>query len=198
MGYVWDFSILEKYSRLFWIGVGYTIAYTIGTILLGALIGIVVAVLRVRKSRLLDLPLIAYLELFRCTPLLVQIVWFYYALPVIIGVNITAPVAATMVLSLYAGAFYSEIFRGSIESIERGQWEAGKTLGLRSGKILRLIVFPQAFKRMLAPFVNQSITNLKNTSLVSTIAVPDVLYQATLVNSETYRPLEVYTLVAII
>jgi polar amino acid transport system permease protein len=198
MGYVWDFSILGKYSHLFWTGIAYTLVYTVGTIGLGTLTGIFVAVLRIKKLRLLDWPLIAYLEIFRCTPLLVQIIWFYYAFPVVIGLNITPHVAAMTVLSLYAGAFYSEVFRGSIESIERGQWEAGRALGLRNGTILRLVIFPQAFKRMLAPFVNQSIMNLKNTSLVSTIAVPDILYQATLVNSETYRPLEVYTLVAFI
>src|SRR5205807_441557 len=122
MPYVWDFAILGKYSHLFWLGLGWTIAYTIGTILLGTLIGLVV---------------------------------------------------------------------GSIESIHVGQWDAARALGLSPWRVLRLVILPQALKPMLAPYVNQSVTQLKNTSLVSVIAVPDLVYNATLINADTYRPLEV-------
>ena len=80
----------------------------------------------------------------------------------------------------------------------RGQWDAAQALGLRPWRVLRLVILPQALKPMLAPYVNQSVTQLKNTSLVSVIAVPDLVYNATLINADTYRPLEVYTIVAII
>ncbi len=198
MNYVWDFGILVKYSHLFWLGIGWTMTYTIATILLGTLIGLVVGILRLRRYPVIDWLLVAYIELFRCTPLLVQIIWFYYAFPVVIGVNIPAHVAAMTVLSLYGGAFYAEIVRGSIESIHRGQWDAARALGLRPWRLLRLVILPQALKPMLAPYVNQSVTQLKNTSLVSVIAVPDLVYNATLINADTYRPLEVYTVVALI
>ncbi|HLX14306.1 MAG TPA: amino acid ABC transporter permease [Bradyrhizobium sp.] len=198
MNYVWDFAILAKYSHLFWLGLGWTIAYTIGTILLGTLIGLVVGILRVGRLPVIDWLLLAYVETFRCTPLLVQIIWFYYAFPVVIGVNIPAHVAAVTVLSLYGGAFYAEIVRGSIESVHRGQWDAARALGLAPLRVLRLVILPQAMKPMMAPYVNQSVTQLKNTSLVSVIAVPDLVYNATLINAETYRPLEVYTIVALI
>ena len=190
MNYVWDFAILGKYSHLFWLGLGWTIAYTIGTILLGTLIGLVVGIVRLRRLPVIDWLLVAYIELFRCTPLLVQIIWFYYALPVVLGVNIPAHVAAISVLSLYGGAFYAEIVRGSIESVHVGQWDAARALGLRPWRTLRLVILPQALKPMLAPYVN--------TSLVSVIAVPDLVYNATLINADTYRPLEVYTIVALI
>jgi polar amino acid transport system permease protein len=198
MHYVWDFSILGKYSHLFWLGLGWTMAYTIGTILLGTLLGLIVGMLRVKRWPVIDWLLIAYIELFRCTPLLVQIIWFYYAFPVVIGLNIPAHVAAVSVLTLYGGAFYAEIVRGSIESVPRGQWDAASALGLRGWYLLRLVILPQALKPMMAPYVNQSVTQLKNTSLVSVIAVPDLVYNATLINAETYRPLEVYTVVALI
>src|SRR3569832_2560607 len=198
MHYVWDFAILGKYSHLFWIGLGWTIAYTIGTIVLGSLIGLLVGILRLRRPPVIDWLLIAYIELFRCTPLLVQIIWFFYAFPVVIGVNIPAHVAAVTVLSLYGGAFYAEIVRGSIESVHRGQWDAARALGLSPWRVLRLVILPQALKPMLAPYVYQSVTQLKNTSLVSVIAVPDLVYNATLINADTYRPLEVYTIVAVI
>jgi polar amino acid transport system permease protein len=198
MHYVWDFSILAKYSHLFWLGLGWTIAYTIGTIVLGTLLGLIVGMLRVARLSVIDWLLVAYIELFRCTPLLVQIIWFYYAFPVVLGVNIPAHVAAVSVLTLYGGAFYAEIVRGSVESVPRGQWDAGHALGLRGYRLLRLVILPQALKPMMAPYVNQSVTQLKNTSLVSVIAVPDLVYNATLINADTYRPLEVYTVVALI
>ncbi len=198
MHYVWDFAILAKYSHLFWLGLGWTMAYTVGTILAGTLIGLIVGILRLNHWPVIDWLLLSYIELFRCTPLLVQIIWFYYAFPVVIGVNIPAHVAAMSVLSLYGGAFYAEIVRGSIESVPRGQWDAARALGLGYWRMLRYVIIPQALKPMLAPYVNQSVTQLKNTSLVSVIAVPDLVYNATLINADTYRPLEVYTIVAVI
>ena len=198
MHYQWDFVFLLRYAPLFWRGILVTLAYTAGTISLGLIIGLLVGVGRLSKSRLLNFPLIAFIEAFRCTPLLVQIIWFYYALPVLIGIQIPAIVAAVLTLSCYTGAFYAEIFRGGIISIERGQWDAARALGLRSWTMMRMVILPQAVKRMMPPYVNQSITQLKNTSLVSTIAVPDLLYNGTLITADTYRPLEVYTVVALI
>jgi polar amino acid transport system permease protein len=151
MPYVWDFAILGKYSHLFWLGFGWTIAYTLATIALGTALGLVVGILRLRRWPGIDWLLVAYIELFRCTPLLVQIIWFYYAFPVVLGVNIPAHIAAVSVLSLYGGAFYAEIVRGSIESVDRGQWDAARALGLRPWRLLRLVILPQALKPMLAP-----------------------------------------------
>ena len=198
MGYEWSFGFLLRYTHLFWVGIGYTLAYTVGTVVLGLAIGLALGLGRLSKSRLVNAPLIGFIEVFRCTPLLVQIVWFYYALPVILGIQIPAAVAATLVLSLYTGAFYAEIFRGGIVSIESGQWDAARALGLRWRHAMRFVVLPQAVRRMVPPFMNQSIIQLKNTSLVSVIAVPDLLYQGTLITADTYRPLETYTAVAII
>jgi len=196
--YAWDFSFLWHYRILILWGLGVTIAYTIGTILLGFALGLVVGLLRLSRSRLLTLPLVAYVEIFRCTPLLVQIIWFYYALPVVLGIDIPATAAATLVLSLYTGAFYAEIVRGGVESMERGQWDAARAVGLKQLQALRLVILPQAFRRMIPPFMNQSIIQLKNTSLVSTIAVADLLYQGEMITAATYRPLEVYTMVAML
>ena len=196
--YAWDFSFLWSYRGLILTGLGVTIAYTIGTILLGLVVGLVTGLLRLSKNVMITAPLVAYVEIFRCTPLLVQIIWFYYAFPVVLGVNIPAHVAAVSVLSLYGGAFYAEIVRGSVESVPRGQWDAARALGLRGWRLLGLVILPQALKPMMAPYVNQSVTQLKNTSLVSVIAVPDLVYNATLINADTYRPLEVYTIVALI
>ncbi|HWO85107.1 MAG TPA: amino acid ABC transporter permease [Stellaceae bacterium] len=197
-GYAWDFSFLWAYRWLILAGLGVTIAYTVGTILLGLAIGLVTGLLRLSRNPMITAPLVAYVEIFRCTPLLVQIVWFYYALPVVLGIDIPAHVAAVLVLSLYTGAFYAEIIRGGVNSIERGQWDAARAIGMRRNQVMRHVILPQAVKRMIPPFMNQSIIQLKNTSLVSTIAVADLLYQGTIITAATYRPLEVYTMVAII
>jgi polar amino acid transport system permease protein len=197
-GYAWDFSFLWAYRWLILTGLGVTIAYTVGTIILGLVIGLVAGLLRLSRNPMITAPLVAYVEIFRCTPLLVQIVWFYYALPVVLGIDIPAHVAAVLVLSLYTGAFYAEIIRGGVNSIERGQWDAARAIGMRRRQVMRHVILPQAVKRMIPPFMNQSIIQLKNTSLVSTIAVADLLYQGTIITAATYRPLEVYTMVAII
>lgn len=198
IGYAWDFSFLWAYRGLILTGLGVTIAYTIGTIVLGLIVGLITGLLRLSRNPVITAPLVAYVEIFRCTPLLVQIVWFYYALPVVIGLDIPAHMAAVLVLSLYTGAFYAEIIRGGVISIERGQWDAARAIGMRRGQVMRHVILPQAVKRMIPPFMNQSIIQLKNTSLVSTIAVADLLYDGTIITAATYRPLEVYTTVAVI
>ncbi len=198
MGYEWSFGFLWRYRNLFVTGIEITLAYTAGTILLGLLVGLLIGMGRLSKSRLVNWPLIAFIEAFRCTPILVQIVWFYYALPVILGIQIPAMAAATLVLTCYTAAFYAEIFRGGIVSIEPGQWDAARALGLSRWQMMRQVILPQAVKRMIPPFMNQSIIQLKNTSLVSTIAVPDLLYTGQMVTADTYRPLETYTVVAVI
>ena len=196
--YNWDFTFLWMYRWLLIKGLGFTLLYTIGSIAFGLIIGLLVGLLRLSRNWLVTLPLIAYIEAFRCTPLLVQIIWFYYAFPVLVGIDMPAVVAGLLVLSLYTGAFYAEIFRGGVISIERGQWDAARAIGMRHVEVLRRVILPQAIKRMIPPFLNQSIIQLKNTSLVSTIAVSDLLYQGQLITSATYRPLETYTTVAMI
>jgi polar amino acid transport system permease protein len=198
VAYHWDFSFLWHYRWLILWGLWITILYTIVTIVIGMVIGLVVGLLRLSSNKFITLPLTGYVEVFRCTPLLVQIIWFYYAFPVVIGVDIPGVIAAGMVLSLYTGAFYAEIVRGGVNSIERGQWDAARSLGLRYLPLLRLVVLPQAFRRMIPPFMNQSIIQLKNTSLVSTIAVADLLYEGQMITAATYRPLEVYTMIAVL
>jgi polar amino acid transport system permease protein len=195
--YHWDFGILWTYRALLAAGLGYTLLFTVVCVVLGLFVGLVTGVGRLSKNRFLSTALRGYVELFRCTPVLVQLVWFYYALPVLTGLQISATLAATLCLSLYGGAFYSEIIRGGIISTDRGEIEAAQALGMRRPQILRRIVLPQALKRMVPPLMSQSIMQLKNTSLLSVLAVPDLLYQGQVVAHETYRPLELYTFIAI-
>jgi polar amino acid transport system permease protein len=195
--YHWDFSILWTYRWLLIAGLGYTLLFTVICVVLGLLIGLVTGMGRLASSPLITGPLRAYVELFRCTPVLVQLVWFYYALPVLTGIQISAVLASTLCLALYGGAFYSEIIRGGIIATDTGQIEAARALGMRPHQVMRRIVLPQAFKRMVPPLMSQSIMQLKNTSLLSVLAVPDLLYQGQVIAHETYRPLELYTFIAV-
>ena len=196
--YVWDFAALKPYWGLIGHGLGITVLYTVITVIAGLAVGLAVGILRTTAPRWVSVPLRGYVEVFRCTPLLVQLVWVYYALPVLIGVDMSATTACFLTLSLYAGSFYAEIFRGGIEAIDRGQWEAGHAIGMREGRIFRRIILPQAIQVMVPSLINQTIMQLKNTSLVSTVAVGDLLYQGSVITAASYRPLEVYTTIAVL
>ncbi|MBI0432702.1 ectoine/hydroxyectoine ABC transporter permease subunit EhuC [Roseomonas sp. KE0001] len=196
--YQWDFSILWSYRWLFLNGLWVTLAFTAAIVVLGLVVGLVSGLLRLSSIAPLRWLSQAYVEVFRCTPILVQLVWFYYALPILAGIEMTATTAAVLALSLYGGAFYAEIIRGGINSIESGQTEAALALGMTPAQSMRRIVLPQALKRMVPPLMNQSIIQLKNTSLVSVLAVPDLLYQGQAAAHDSYRPLEIYTLIAVL
>lgn len=196
--YQWDFGFLSVYQHVFLKGLGYTLLFTAATIVSGLAAGLVIGLARLSPYRLVHLPFQALVEVFRCTPLLVQLVWFYYALPVILGIELSAAMAGFLALTLYGASFYSEIIRAGIVSIDVGQREAAQALGMRRHKVMTRIVLPQAFKRMIPPLMNQSILQLKNTSLISVLALPDLLYQGQLVAHEIYKPLEVYSTIAVI
>ena len=196
--YRWHFHVIWDYRRELLAGLWYTVLFTLVCIACGFLFGLLTALARISGVRALAVPVRALIELFRCTPLLVQLVWIYYALPVLTGLQLSAPAAAAISLSLYGGAFYSEIIRGGILSIDPGQTEAGQALGMMPLQVMRRVILPQAFRKMVPPLVSQSIMQLKNTSLLSVIAVPDLLYQAQSAAQATYRPLELYTAAAVI
>jgi polar amino acid transport system permease protein len=195
--YKWDFSLVPNYLHLWMKGLGVTMAYSVGTIFGGMVIGIACGMLLLSKSKWVTLPVHYYVEIFRCTPLLVQIVWFYFALPIVLDVTMPDWFAAGLGLTLYMGAFATEIFRGGIISIDKGQWQASRALGMTWMELMQHIILPQAIKRMTPPFVNQSIIQLKNTSLLYVVAIPDLMYTGSIIVSDTFRPLEVYSVVAI-
>jgi polar amino acid transport system permease protein len=195
--YKWDFSLVPNYINFWLKGLGVTLAYSVGTILGGMIIGVVCGMLLLARRKWITLPVHYYVEIFRCTPLLVQIVWFYFALPIVLQVELPDWFAAGLGLTLYMGAFATEIFRGGIISIDKGQWQASRALGMTWPELMRHIILPQAIKRMVPPFVNQSIIQLKNTSLLYVVAIPDLMYTGSIIVSDTFRPLEVYTVVAV-
>lgn len=197
MGYEFDWGAALDW-RVWAQALSVTLSYAFFTILCGMLIGVFIGIAMLSKRWWLSAPASGYVQLFRCTPLMVQIVWFYYALPMLAGFSIPAWMAGGLGLTLYMGAFCSEIFRAGVISIDKGQWNAARALGMSEAKMMRHIILPQAARRMVPPFVNQSVLQLKNTSLLYVVAVPDLMYKSYELASSTFRPLETYTVVAAI
>jgi polar amino acid transport system permease protein len=129
---------------------------------------------------------------------LIQLMWVYYCLPILIGIDMSAVPSATLALGVNGAAYVAEIIRGGIQSIDRGQVEAARTLGMSHFQTMRKIVLPQALRRMIPPFVNESVSLLKFSSLVSVLGVADLTYQAQVLSTTTFRPIEIFTFIAVV
>jgi polar amino acid transport system permease protein len=194
----WDFaSVLDNKEAL--------IAGAIGTVRLFAIclvcglgFGLVVGLGRYARTRWFNWPATLFVEFFRNTPVLVQILWFYFALPIVAPFEISPLAAAALGISLNAAAFSAEIYRGGIQSIERGQWDGARAIGMNWGQAMRRIILPQALKRMTPALTSRAIEVFKSTTLASTVAYVELLQQGKLIASLNYNPIEAYTTVAVI
>ena len=181
---------------LFWEGFKITVALGLLALLLALVLGVIFAVLRSVPVRPLRAIGTAYVEFFRNTPLLVQTFFAYFGLGAA-GIRLPAFTAAFLALGVYTGAFVTEAIRAGILAVDKGQYEAARSLGLSYGQMMRYVVLPQAFATTVPPLGNLAIALTKNTSLASSIAVADLLYVANLVNSRTFATYEVFGFVAL-
>jgi polar amino acid transport system permease protein len=191
--YIWDETGFVAGPLLR--GLGVTVQISAISLLLASTIGLVTAFLRLSNSvpgRVLSR---FYLEISRNTPLLIQLFFIYFVMGPILGLDRFW--AAVWSLSLFEGAYASEIFRSGIVSVEKGQWEASHSLGLSSRHAYRFIVLPQAIRRILPPLTNQAISLVKDSALVSTIAVYDLTMEAQALISETFLTFELWFTVAL-
>ncbi len=162
-------------------------------------LALVVGLARLSTSRIVRALSTVYAELFRNTPEFVLIIWVYYVLPILLSrmlatkFNMSPFLAAVLALGVAYSGFLSETVRAGIQSIPRGHSEAGLSLGMTRFQILRRIIIPQAVRRMLPEALSQFVSLFKATSIVSLIAVPDIMYQVSMVNVEQMRPLPLYT-----
>ena len=164
-------------------------------LLIGGFAGLSVAIARVQPSRLLRLLAAGFIELFQDTPLLLQLFVAFFGLG-IIGINVDAWTAATIALSLHTAAFLGEIWRGSIQAVPSTQWEASRALSLSWLQTLRLVILPQAIRTSIAPTVGFLVQLVKNTSIVSVVGFVELSRAGALVNNATFRPFQVFTVVA--
>ena len=196
--YHWDFTPVFANAGLLAQGLANTLEVTAVALVCGLLLGLALALLRLSPRRFLSWPAGFVIEVFRTTPPLVQLFWFFFALPLIARIEMTPFAAAVVTFSIQSAAFFAEVFRAGIQSIDRGQWEGALAIGMARRQALKRVVLPQAVTRMIPAFVERSIELMKTTTLVATIAYADLLYQANAIAQKTYRPLETFTVAALI
>jgi polar amino acid transport system permease protein len=196
--YAWDFTPVIANAPLLAQGLVNTLKVTGTALAFGVPLGLLLALLRLSPRKALAWPAGFVIEFFRTTPPLVQLFWFYFALPMLLRIDMTPFAAAAITFSIQSSAFFAEVFRGGIVSIERGQWEAGRALGMTQAQAMRRVILPQAVKRMIPAFLERSIELMKTTTLVATVSYADLLFQANELAQKTFRPLEVFTAVALI
>lgn len=196
--YQWDFTPVLVNSGMLAAGLGNTLKLTVTALAFGVPLGLGLALLRLARWRMLSLPAGIVVEFFRTTPPLVQLFWFFFALPILIQVEMTPFVAAALTFSIQSAAFFAEVFRAGIVSIDSGQSDAARALGMTGAQSMRRIILPQAVKRMIPAFMERSIELMKTTTLVATVAYADLLFQANELAQKTFRPLEVFTVTALI
>lgn len=167
-------------------------------LLLSLPLGLIVGAGRYSRRPVFAWPARVYVEVFRNTPILILIIWFFFAFPILVPFRIDAYTASVLALTLNSAAFFAEIFRAGIQSIARGQWEAAKAIGMSYRQQMRRIILPQAIRRMIPAFTNRWIELFKLTSLSAAIAYHDLLHTARLIASAYYNPVEAFTVAALI
>ena len=193
-----DFSKLVTYLPMLGKSVMLTLEFTILSMILGFLLGILLSLVKISRIKCLRRFADIYTSVFRGTPLLVQLMLVYFATPQLLNYQITALEAGVLTFGLNSAAYISESIRGGILSVVIGQWEAAMALGIPKTRLLMNIVFPQAFKNTLPSLVNEGIALLKDSSMVSVIGVADTMRWASLVQAKTFRAFEAYIIAAII
>ena len=191
-----DWSVAWQYREVLAHGVLITVLLTVLTMAIAVPGGIAVMLLRQSRFRLVRGLGTAYVELFRILPLILLVYWAFYVLPILIEVDLSAFATGLIALSLNVSAYNSETFRAGVNSIRRGQHDAGLALGMSGWQVMRKIVLPQAMRRILPILASTWVSLFKDTSLVSVIAVGDLAHAALQVRSQTFRVLEMLTVMA--
>ncbi len=168
------------------------------SIIIGLSAGFVLALLRMSSLRILSVPAIAFIELFRCTPMLIQIVWVFYCLPILFDLSISPYASALLALALNITAFNAEAYRAAIQAIPRAHLDAAVALGLSRVQRVRHVVFPQAFRMSVPVLMTNGVGIFQQSALVSVIAIAELMYMGKYLATQTYRPIETLTTVALL
>ncbi len=192
------FDILYEYAPFFMKGVLFTIGLSIAAIIIGSIMGLFVGLFRMSPNVFIRKPFEWYINFLRGTPLLVQIMIVHLAVMPLIVEQVNPVVSAITALSLNTAAYIAEIFRGGIQSIQPGQMEAARSLGLNHVQAMTFVIIPQAFKHMIPALGNELINLIKDSSLVSIIAVPELMYWGRALQGQYYRAWEAYISIAIL
>jgi len=190
-------DIIWDYRWLLASGLATTFKLTLISIFIALASGVSSALGSLSKLRLIRWPSIVIIEFCRNTPILVLIIWVHYALPEMTLIKTSAFVSCVIALVMQSTGYLAEEYRAGIESIDKGQYEAARSLGMRHAGMMRRIILPQAIVRMIPGIINQLVVLFKSTSVVSVIAVPDLMYQGNVIVNDTYLAMQTYTIVAL-
>ena len=193
-----DFTpVLENWQYLLG-GLGITLALSALTVVTSLVVGLAIALGRLYGPRWLSAILTFYIDSMRAIPVLVVLVWIYFALPMLTGVNLPPFWSALLALTLHIAAYVAEVLRAGILSVRRGQSEAGLVIGMSGLEILRSIVLPQALIRMLPALGSIVSITIKDTAIAAVIAVPDLMKRAETISGQSFRPMEVFTVIMVV
>ena len=191
-------ELFIKYKDYYITGIKITLILSFLSLIMGTTLGSILSFMKLSKVKILNWIATIYIEIVRGTPMMVQIAIVYFGSFVLLGVDINAFVAALIAVSLNSAAYVAEIIRSGIQSIDKGQTEASRSLGLSSGQTMRYIILPQAIKNILPTLGNEFVTLIKETSVASTIGVADLMRASQIVQSTSYQPFTPLIIVAII
>lgn len=191
-----DFSLWDILRNLL-LAARWTIALSLIAFIGGGVVGVALLCLRISSNPLLRKLVNIYVQVFQGTPLLIQLFLMYFGLA-LLGIHVSAWTAAAIALTLYASAFLAEIWRGCVEAIPRGQWEAGQSLGLTFSQQLRDIIFPQALKIAVPPTVGFLVQVIKGTALASVIGFVELTKAGQMITNATFKPFIVFACVALL
>jgi His/Glu/Gln/Arg/opine family amino acid ABC transporter permease subunit len=196
MTYQFDWGVIPRNLHLLLGALGATFEISLTAEALALLIGLIIGVLKAQKSWLLQLPATAYTEFFRSVPILVLLLWLFFGVTIVFGIDLTPFTAGVLGLGLYYGAFLAEVFRAGIQAISIGQQEAGYTLGLTRLQTLVWVVLPQAVRIIIPPLANSYVGMIKDATLVSVLGMVELMRAGQLVVARTFRPFEIFTFIA--
>ncbi|KTR58519.1 nickel transporter [Exiguobacterium indicum] len=190
-------EVVKNAFPFFLEGLQVTLYIFIIAVIVGFLIGLVVALMRLSPSKILNGIAIVYIDVIRGTPFIVQLFFIYFGLNSLEWLSMDRMYAGILTVAINAGAYFAEIIRAGIQSIDKGQTEAARSLGMTGRQTMVQIILPQAFRRMLPTITNQSIISLKDTSLLSIIGIADLTQQGQVQQSTTFEPFIVWSVVGL-
>lgn len=193
-----DFSVLERFQAALALGLWTTIKLTLICVVLGCSLGFLVGLARASSNVLLRAVSSVYVEFFRGTPVLIQLFWIFFCLPLILGVELSNLACGVIALTLYMGAITSETFRASLKTVGREQFDACVALGLPKRVQITNVVLPQAVLRAVPTLLSNCVSLFKESALVSAVGMADLMFVGQNISNNTARPVEVLTIVALI
>ncbi|MFC9502856.1 amino acid ABC transporter permease [Streptomyces sp. NPDC057002] len=197
LAYTLDMSVLGPSLPTLLDGLWLTLEISAIVIAASTVLGFPLAVARMSKIEVIRWPAQFYIEVFRCTPLLIQLLWVFYAMPALLETTFPAKLSIIMALTAHLTAFMAETYRAGMQSVPVEQIEAARMLRLGRVQILRHIIVPQAFRQQIPTILSLNVSMFKDTSLVSALGQADLTFQGNVLSSQTYRPMEIFTLVAL-